>query len=87
MFSCILFDLDGTISDPKQGICGCVQYALRSFGIEEPELDRLEPFIGPPLAESFMKYYNFTAEQAQEAVFCNRQIRKCAVSRNGSAFA
>lgn len=35
MFSCILFDLDGTISDPKQGICGCVQYALRSFGIEE----------------------------------------------------
>ena len=34
MFSCILFDLDGTISDPKQGICGCVQYALRSFGIE-----------------------------------------------------
>ena len=42
MFSCILFDLDGTISDPKQGICGCVQYALRSFGIEEPELDRLE---------------------------------------------
>ena len=48
MFSCILFDLDGTISDPKQ--------------------DRLEPFIGPPLAESFMKYYNFTAEQAQEAV-------------------
>lgn len=68
MFSCVLFDLDGTISDPKQGICGCVQYALRSFGIEEPELDRLEPFIGPPLSESFMKYYNFTAEQAQEAV-------------------
>ena len=54
MFSCILFDLDGTISDPKEGICGCVQYALRSFGIalgiEEPDLDRLEPFIGPPLA-------------------------------------
>ena len=37
MFSCILFDLDGTISDPKQGICGCVQYALRSFGIEESD--------------------------------------------------
>ena len=47
MFSCILFDLDGTISDPKQGICGCVQYALRSFGIEEPELDRLEPCCIP----------------------------------------
>ena len=46
MFSCILFDLDGTISDPKQGICGCVQYALRSFGIEEPELDRLGKSCG-----------------------------------------
>lgn len=68
MFSCILFDLDGTISDPKQGICSCVQYALRSFGIEEPDLDQLEPFIGPPLAESFMNYYHFTPEQAQEAV-------------------
>lgn len=68
MFSYILFDLDGTISDPKQGICGCVQYALKSFGIDEPDLDRLEPFIGPPLRGSFMKYYGFTEEQAEEAV-------------------
>ena len=68
MFSYILFDLDGTLSDPKQGICGSVQYALKSFGIEEPDIDRLEPFIGPPLRDSFMKYYGFTPEQAEEAV-------------------
>ena len=68
MFSYILFDLDGTISDPKVGITGSVQYALKSFGIEEPDADRLEPFIGPPLRDSFMKYYNFTQEQAEEAV-------------------
>lgn len=68
MFSYILFDLDGTISDPKQGICGSVQYALKSFGIDEPDTDRLEPFIGPPLRDSFMRYYHFTAEQAEEAV-------------------
>lgn len=68
MFSYILFDLDGTISDPKAGITGCVQYALRSFGIEEPNADRLEPFIGPPLRDSFMKYYGFTREQAEAAV-------------------
>ena len=49
MFSYILFDLDGTISDPKVGITGSVQYALRSFGIDEPDADKLEPFIGPPL--------------------------------------
>ncbi len=64
----LLFDLDGTLTDPKVGITTCVQYALKSFGIEEPDLDRLEPFIGPPLRDSFRKYYGFTPEQAEEAV-------------------
>ena len=64
----LLFDLDGTLTDPKIGITTCVQYALHSFGIEEPDLDKLEPFIGPPLRDSFMEFYSFTAEQAEEAV-------------------
>lgn len=68
MFAYILFDLDGTISDPKAGICGSVQYALKSFGIEETDMEKLEPFIGPPLRDSFMEYYGFTPEQAQLAV-------------------
>lgn len=63
-----LFDLDGTLTDPKMGITTCVQYALRSFGIEEPDLDKLEPFIGPPLKESFMEFYGMDGEQAMEAV-------------------
>lgn len=73
MFSYILFDLDGTISDPKEGITGCVQYALRYFGIEEPDKDKLEPFIGPPLRESFMQYYGFEKEKAEEAVVKYRE--------------
>lgn len=64
----MLFDLDGTLTDPKIGITTCVQYALRSFGIEEPDLDKLEPFIGPPLKESFMQFYGMDDEQAEEAV-------------------
>ncbi len=48
MFEYVLFDLDGTLTDPKIGITSSVQYALRAFGIEEPDLDQLEPFIGPP---------------------------------------
>jgi len=63
-----LFDLDGTLTDPKVGITTCVQYALHSFGIEEPDLDKLEAFIGPPLKDSFMKAYGMDEEQAQEAV-------------------
>lgn len=64
----LLFDLDGTLTDPGVGITTCVQYALKSFGIEEPDLGKLERFIGPLLRDSFMEFYGFSAEQAEEAV-------------------
>lgn len=64
----LLFDLDGTLTDPKVGITTCVQYALASFGIDEPDLDKLEPFIGPPLKDSFMKFYQLDDAQADAAV-------------------
>ena len=64
----LLFDLDGTLTDPKLGITSCVQYALKEFGIEEPDLDKLEPFIGPPLKDSFMEFYHMSEEQAEAAV-------------------
>lgn len=63
-----LFDLDGTLTDPKEGITGSVQYALKAFGIEETDIEKLTPFIGPPLRESFMKFYGFSEEQAEAAV-------------------
>ena len=62
----LLFDLDGTLTDPKTGITGCVQYALHKLGIEEPDKDKLEPFIGPPLADSFQEFYGFDAEKSAE---------------------
>lgn len=64
----ILFDLDGTLTDPKEGITACVQYALSFFGMEEPDADELTPFIGPPLKESFMEFYGFDEEKAEAAV-------------------
>lgn len=68
MFQYILFDLDGTLTDPKIGITSSVQYALRALGIEEPSLDKLEPFIGPPLADSFREFYSLDEEQTTSAV-------------------
>lgn len=68
MFDYILFDLDGTLTDPKIGITSSVQYALRALGIDEPNLDKLEPFIGPPLADSFKEFYGFTPEQTRLAI-------------------
>ncbi|BCG60161.1 HAD family hydrolase [Paenibacillus sp. URB8-2] len=67
-FSHILFDLDGTLTDPKLGITKSVQYALAKFGIFEDDLDRLEPFIGPPLAHSFQEFYGFSEADAWQAV-------------------
>lgn len=64
----VLFDLDGTLTDPKEGITKCVQYALADFGIIEPDLDALTSFIGPPLLESFRKYYGLSEEEAKRAV-------------------
>lgn len=69
----ILFDLDGTLTDPKVGICTCVQHALKAFGIEEPDLDKLEPFIGPPLKDSFMQFYGFSEEDAEAAIKVYRE--------------
>lgn len=68
MFDYILFDLDGTLTDPKIGITSSVQYALRALGIDEPNLDKLEPFIGPPLADSFMEFYGLTPGQTKLAI-------------------
>lgn len=69
----ILFDLDGTLTDPMVGITKSVQYALRYYGIEETDLKKLCPFIGPPLKDSFMEYYGFSEEKAAEAIGVYRE--------------
>jgi HAD superfamily hydrolase (TIGR01549 family) len=64
----LLFDLDGTLTDPMVGITSSVQYALEKFGIHVRYLKELIPFIGPPLAESFRKFYGFSKEDAERAI-------------------
>lgn len=68
MFQNLLFDLDGTLTNSAEGITKCVQYALRDQGIEVTDLHELEVFIGPPLRDSFMKFFNMTREQAEAGV-------------------
>lgn len=73
MFQYCLFDLDGTLTDPKEGITRSVQYALHKSGIEEPDLDKLEPFIGPPLKDSFMEFYGMEPDEALQAIAWYRE--------------
>ena len=73
MFDTALFDLDGTLTDPFEGITNSIVYALKKFGIEVSDKRNLIDFIGPPLAESFRSVYGFGEEDAQKAVAYYRE--------------
>ena len=64
----VLFDLDGTLTDPREGITRSIQFGLRKMGIDEPDLSKLEHFIGPPLLQAFMATYGFDEAKAWEAM-------------------
>lgn len=73
MFDNILFDLDGTLTDPGVGITNSVMYALKHWGIEVTERHELYCFIGPPLMDSFQKYYGFSQAESEEALRLYRE--------------
>ncbi|WP_405380257.1 HAD hydrolase-like protein [Phascolarctobacterium sp.] len=73
MYQNLLFDLDGTLTDSAEGITKCCQYGLAKLGIDEPDLDKLRVFIGPPLRASYMKYYGLTEAQAEQGVAFYRE--------------
>lgn len=64
----VLFDLDGTLTDPATGITNSVIFALKKYGIEVRDRRELYKFIGPPLGGSFEKYYGFSKREADTAV-------------------
>ena len=64
----ILLDLDGTITNPAEGITKCFEYALNHFGIQVENRSQLEQFIGPPLRQSFKEGFGFDDEKATDAI-------------------
>ena len=68
MYNTILFDLDGTLTDPGVGITNSVAYALKKWNIEVPDRSALYKFIGPPLQESFAAYYGLSEEDSWKSV-------------------
>lgn len=67
-YTTMLFDLDGTLTNPGLGITNSVAYALKKYGIDVKYRTELYKFIGPPLLNSFQDYYGFSEEQAAQAV-------------------
>ncbi|MCR4734364.1 MAG: HAD family hydrolase [Treponema sp.] len=67
-FDYIFFDLDGTLTDPAEGITNSFIYALKFFGLEVPSYQKLCSFIGPPLIQTFKKEFALSDEKLLEAV-------------------
>ncbi|MBQ2723282.1 MAG: HAD hydrolase-like protein [Clostridia bacterium] len=69
----ILFDLDGTLTESHVGIVNATIYALKRFGIEETDREKLLKFVGPPLEQSFAETYGFSPKKAWDAVGVYRE--------------
>ncbi|MBE5104862.1 HAD family hydrolase [Bacillus thuringiensis] len=76
MYTTFLFDLDGTLTDPKEGIVNSVLYALKKIGIEELHVSELDSFIGPPIQQSFANRYNMSEIEVEKAVYYFREYLK-----------
>ncbi|MCL2469211.1 MAG: HAD family hydrolase [Alphaproteobacteria bacterium] len=72
----VIFDLDGTLVDPVEGITNGVKCALCHFGIVIPPVEELYKFIGPPFRESFSQYYGMNSEDTETAIAKYREFYK-----------
>lgn len=72
-FETVFFDLDGTLTDPGLGITNSVMYALEKLGYAVPPRQELYRFIGPPLLDSFMNFYDMDEAKAEEAIRLYRE--------------
>ena len=70
-YKVVLFDLDGTLTDPQEGICKSINHAISFFGAEEKPLNQLTKYIGPPLLGSLAELVG--KENAEEALVRYRE--------------
>ncbi len=68
----LLFDLDGTLTDSRPGIFQSIRHALEYYDMTAEDA-QLQPFLGPPLVDSFMKYFGFSKERVEECVVHYRE--------------
>jgi phosphoglycolate phosphatase len=73
VYSAVLWDLDGTLTDPKEGITKSLQHTLKHFGLDPPSCDELEWTIGPPLHSNLHQLLGGRSELVAEAVEVYRE--------------
>ncbi len=72
-YTCILFDLDGTLTYSHTGIYACFRYALREMGAPEPTDEQLRPCVGPSLMYSFRNFFGYSTDDAAKATALYRE--------------
>jgi len=70
---CVIFDLDGTLTQSEEGIFNCVKYAAEKLGFPQPDAATLRKFVGPPLKWSFQEYMGMDEDMAWKAVLTYRE--------------
>jgi len=73
MYQYIFFDLDGTLTDSKEGIFNCIQYSLEKMGRPLLPENVMMNFIGPPLQDSYARYCGMTPEEVTRAIELYRE--------------
>ena len=67
LYQYIIFDLDGTLIKSEEGLFDSITYALEKSGVDPGDRKDMKRMIGPVLWESFQKFYNMSAEEADRA--------------------
>ena len=76
MIKNVIFDLDGTLLDTREGVIESAKYAARQMGYDELPYETMLSFVGPPIQNSFMKHYGCDQELAQKATNIFREYYK-----------
>ena len=76
MIKNVIFDLDGTLLDTREGVIESAKYAARQMGYDELPYETMLSFVGPPIQNSFMKHYGCDQELAQKAANIFREYYK-----------
>ncbi len=74
--SAVLFDLDGTLLDTTEGVLESTVFAVKAMGYAPLPRDTMLRFVGPPIQDSFMKYYGADKSDAQKAANAFRAYYK-----------
>lgn len=74
LFNHAFFDLDGTLTDPKEGILNAFHYTISKLGLENKTDGFLETLIGPPLFNSFKEHFGFNDDNVIDAINCFREF-------------